>query len=295
MTDRCAIFVRTSTAEQSADSQLADLRPYATHRGWQVVSEIKLEGTSAYRGGMDALLARLVRESKRDGWSILLIHSLDRLSRRGVVQTVHAVTRLAEAGIRLTSYREADMIDLSSPHGELVLSVFAFLARQESAIKSERAKEASKTPGQRESASDVRLARRTRRSGHDDTSESQSGDRLRNEGGSRMYSDGEFDGYKGEFPEGEPRRGLRADEADGGVGDLPRKERRPLRGTGRELHEAGSDGSTGLAMGNSRLRATRHRPRLATHAVCQRRCAQMDLLGETVVLLPSRRDQVKCH
>ena len=50
------------------------------------------------------------------------------------------VRRLADAGIRLTSYREADMIDLSSPHGELVLSVFAFLAKQESSIKSERAK-----------------------------------------------------------------------------------------------------------------------------------------------------------
>ena len=32
------------------------------------------------------------------------------------------------------------MIDQSSPHGELVLSVFAFLAKQESSIKSERAK-----------------------------------------------------------------------------------------------------------------------------------------------------------
>ena len=113
MTERCAVFVRTSTAEQSVESQLADLRPYAVRRGWEVVSEIKLEGASAYRGGMDALLARLVRESKRDGWSILLIHSLGRLSRRGVVQTVHAVTRLADAGIRLTSYREADMNDLS--------------------------------------------------------------------------------------------------------------------------------------------------------------------------------------
>ncbi len=136
----CAIFVRISTAEQSVESQFVDLRPYAAHRGWEVISEIRLEGTSAYRGGMDALLARLVRESQRDGRSMLLIHSLDRLSRRGVVQTVHAVTRLADAGIRLTSYREADMIDLTTPHGELVLSVFAFLAKQESSIKSERAK-----------------------------------------------------------------------------------------------------------------------------------------------------------
>ncbi len=57
-----------------------------------------------------------------------------------MVQTVHAVTRLADAGIRITSYRESDMIDLTTPHGELVLSVFAFLAKQESSIKSERAK-----------------------------------------------------------------------------------------------------------------------------------------------------------
>ena len=104
---------------------------------------------------MDALLARLVRESQRDGWSILLVHSLDRLSRRGVVQTVHAVTRLADAGIRLTSYREADMIDLTSPYGELLLSVFAFLAKQESSIKSERARRGIEAAG----ANGVRLGR----------------------------------------------------------------------------------------------------------------------------------------
>ena len=108
---------------------------------WSVIRPpLTLEGTSAYRGGMNALLSRLVRQSKQEVWNILLIHSIDRLSRHGVVQTVRAVTRLADAGIRLTSYREADTIDLSSPHGELVLSVFAFLAKQESAIKSERAK-----------------------------------------------------------------------------------------------------------------------------------------------------------
>ena len=56
------------------------------------------------------------------------------------MQTVHAVTRLAGTGIRLTSYREAGMIDLSSLHGELVLSIFAFLAKQGTSIKSERAK-----------------------------------------------------------------------------------------------------------------------------------------------------------
>lgn len=175
MTKRCAIFVRTSTAEQSVESQLADLRPYAAHRDWEVVSEIRLEGASAYRGGMDTLLAHLVHESQRDGWSILLIHSLDRLSRRGVVQTVHAVTRLADAGIRMTSYREADMIDLSSPHGELVLSVFAFLAKQESSIKSERTKRGIETA----KAKGVRPARRTGARGRAGTSETLSGPRLK--------------------------------------------------------------------------------------------------------------------
>ena len=74
---------------------------------------------------MDAVLARLARQSRQEGWNILLVHSIDRLSRGGIVQTVHAVTRLADAGVRLTSYREANMIDLSSPHGELCLALEA--------------------------------------------------------------------------------------------------------------------------------------------------------------------------
>lgn len=140
MLERCAILVRTSTAEQSVESQLADLRPYAEQRGWEVVTEVQLEGTSAYRGGMDAVLARLARQSRQEGWSILLVHSIDRLSRGGILQTVHAVTRLADAGVKLVSFREAGMLDLTTAHGELVLSVFAFLAKQESEIKSERAR-----------------------------------------------------------------------------------------------------------------------------------------------------------
>ena len=37
------------------------------------------------------------------------------------------------------SYREADMIDLTTLYGELVLPVIAFQAKQESGIRSERA------------------------------------------------------------------------------------------------------------------------------------------------------------
>ena len=48
--EKCAIFVRTATAKQSVESQLSDLQPYAALRGWEVVSEIRLKGTSAYHG-----------------------------------------------------------------------------------------------------------------------------------------------------------------------------------------------------------------------------------------------------
>ena len=47
------------------------------------------------------------------------------------------------------------MIDLTSPHGELVLSVFAFLAKQVSSIKSERARRGIETA----KANGVRIGR----------------------------------------------------------------------------------------------------------------------------------------
>ena len=53
----------------------------------------------------------------------------------GIVQTVQAVTRLTDAGIRQSSYRETAVIDLTNPRGELVLSIFGFLTYQESSVK----------------------------------------------------------------------------------------------------------------------------------------------------------------
>jgi len=49
MTDRVAIYYRVSTADQSHDSQVRELRDYADRRGLQVVDEY-LDTASGARG-----------------------------------------------------------------------------------------------------------------------------------------------------------------------------------------------------------------------------------------------------
>jgi DNA invertase Pin-like site-specific DNA recombinase len=52
---RCALYSRVSTADQSVDLQLNDLRIYAERRGWEVLGEFTDHGVSGSRDRRPAL------------------------------------------------------------------------------------------------------------------------------------------------------------------------------------------------------------------------------------------------
>jgi putative DNA-invertase from lambdoid prophage Rac len=73
------LYARVSTTDQSYDSQLTELREYASRRGWTQVEEIvdTVSGVRSARKGLDRLMA-LVRRGKID---IVAVYKLDRLGR----------------------------------------------------------------------------------------------------------------------------------------------------------------------------------------------------------------------
>ena len=73
------IYARVSTCQQSTESQVAELRAYCEHRGWEnpTLIEDTASGASSSRSGFDKLM-NLIRCGKVDA---VLAFKLDRLGR----------------------------------------------------------------------------------------------------------------------------------------------------------------------------------------------------------------------
>ncbi len=138
MTTRCAIWARVSTDEQDSGNQLAELRQWAARRGFEITAEYVADGASAYRGEHRAQLASALSDARLGRYDVLLVWALDRLSREGVEATLGLLRRFREHGAAVWSLREP-WTETSDPRlAELLSSLFAWLAAEESRRRSER-------------------------------------------------------------------------------------------------------------------------------------------------------------
>lgn len=143
---KCAIWARVSTADQATANQLLILRAWAERRGLEIVTELVTED-SAWQSGngakgkeFDASRAQLLNGARLGHYSVILIWALDRLSRRGPEDTLKTLRQLAEYDCDVWSHEE-DWLRTSSPEvRELLIGIFAWLSKQESARRSERIK-----------------------------------------------------------------------------------------------------------------------------------------------------------
>ena len=136
---RAAIWLRVSTTDQTIENQRRDLLRFAEMRGFDVVREYDLTGVSAAQGAHKRFLSEVIMDarSSTDGFDVLLIWALDRLSRQGVRATLEIIERLHREGIGIASFREME-IDTTGPLGELVIAIFSAMARLESERISQR-------------------------------------------------------------------------------------------------------------------------------------------------------------
>jgi DNA invertase Pin-like site-specific DNA recombinase len=129
---RIALYGRVSRNDgaQDASNQLLELR------GWQSESVARLSKSSWIRpaagtGGAGRPLERALEGAHRRRFDLLLIWSLDRLSRGGIETTIGLLRRLQASGVIVRSLRES-WLNTSDPHvAELLISVMSWLAQQE--------------------------------------------------------------------------------------------------------------------------------------------------------------------
>ena len=125
---RAAIYVRVSTKEQTAENQELALQQWAERLGFEV-ERVYSDAASGARSDRAALAAVLGGAHRRE-FDVLLIWSLDRLSREGIAPMARYMDQLRAAGIRVLSHQEP-WVDTASRVWDLLLAVFAWVAQQE--------------------------------------------------------------------------------------------------------------------------------------------------------------------
>lgn len=132
--NKVAIYVRVSTPDQSTGAQVAELKEYASRRGWRIWRIYRDEGFSGAlnsRPGLDELLA----DARRCRFDVVLVHRFDRFA-RSLHQLITALMEFRQLGINFASATE--VIDTSLPQGELVFNILGALAQWERGLISER-------------------------------------------------------------------------------------------------------------------------------------------------------------
>jgi DNA invertase Pin-like site-specific DNA recombinase len=143
-----AIWARVSTTEQHTENQLEVLRAWAQRRGLEVVTEYVTEdsawaGTKAGNGKggeFDRARAALLNGARLGEYEVVLVWAIDRLSRRGIEDTLATMRQLYEHGADVWSHQEPWLVTTEPHMRELLVSFMAWIAQQESTRRSERIK-----------------------------------------------------------------------------------------------------------------------------------------------------------
>lgn len=146
---KCALWARVSSSDgsQTNENQLHELREWAARRGLEVAQEFVTEDSAWANGSgrkgteFDTRRAGLLDGARLGHYQVVLCWGLDRLSRRGAEDMLAFVRRLTETGCALWSSKDPWCESLVDPMlRELLLSIFATIARFESERRSERIK-----------------------------------------------------------------------------------------------------------------------------------------------------------
>ena len=128
---RIGLYCRVSKNDESQDpqNQLNPLRDFAKALGGEIVGEyIDLASGS---NGDRVEFKRMLEDADRRKFDLLLLWSLDRLSREGISNTLGYIERLKRSGIALKSLQESWLDTRDEGLGQLLLAIFSWVAQQE--------------------------------------------------------------------------------------------------------------------------------------------------------------------
>lgn len=133
---RAGLYMRVSTVEQNATTQLHDLRQLAVQRGFEIVREYSDTGYSGARARRPAL-DEMMSDARHGRLDVIVVWAGDRLAR----STKHFLELLDEfnrLNIEFVSFRE--QLDTAGPLGKAILVIIGVVAELERNLLIERVK-----------------------------------------------------------------------------------------------------------------------------------------------------------
>lgn len=121
------LYLRVSTRDQTTDNQEPELRAWAARLGLTGthvhIYRDQVSGSQQSRPGLDALL----RDAHEGRLQILLVWSLDRLTRAGLGHLHQVLDQLAAAGVEVRSFQEP-WLSVPAEIRPLLVSIFGWVA-----------------------------------------------------------------------------------------------------------------------------------------------------------------------
>lgn len=137
---KVALFLRVSTNDQFTENQRIQLEDFCNRRNWEITQVYDLTGISAYQNAHEKYLRSVQKDGRANRFNVLLVWSLDRLSRGGAESILKIVREFEETGVHVISIQE-DWTENTDPmFRELYLSIIGWVAKFESKRRSERTK-----------------------------------------------------------------------------------------------------------------------------------------------------------
>lgn len=165
---KIALYARVSKNDESQDpiNQLNPLRDFAKALKGEIVTEY-VDQASGSKSDRENFL-RMLEDSGKHKFDLLLIWSLDRLSREGISNTLGYLDRLKRSGVAVKSLQESWLDTRDESLGQLLIAIFSWVASQErrriverTKAGLEKAKKSGKVLGRPAGSKDTKIRRKS--------------------------------------------------------------------------------------------------------------------------------------
>jgi DNA invertase Pin-like site-specific DNA recombinase len=129
--------VSTSSKGQDPENQLLELRRYSETKADRTPIIEYVEQETATGKKRRPIFEKMLQDAEHGRFEVLVIWALDRLSREGPLKTMLLLDRLHRTGVKVKSLKEP-WLNPESPTYDLLLPIFAWIAKQEALRISER-------------------------------------------------------------------------------------------------------------------------------------------------------------
>jgi putative DNA-invertase from lambdoid prophage Rac len=138
-----AAWRRVSTSEQRSENQEPAMTRFAAHHGYGITVTYALD-ESAWNGGKEngeyrAMLKLALDDAHKGKFKVLIVWSLDRLTRGGAEDALRLLRKFRERGVTVVSIQET-WLNGSAEVQDVLVAFAGWMAQQESTRRSERIK-----------------------------------------------------------------------------------------------------------------------------------------------------------